>query len=197
MPTTIDMNPTDAFTGKAVGVFVRPYQNGTTLSSYADLSTLDSSHAFLGTLLAADGSTVTFPGAPDRATIQAAVDGGVDEIATYTANTDAVTIAGTFIEIRNRDLWENALGVTFGANDYIDITGDVPDHIEVVAIAVDENGDAIAAIAPYAIGSITSGVKLAVGGTDGVPTVQASWSGDRDPVSKIKGRVFIPAGAES
>lgn len=197
MTTTIEMNPTDAFTGKAVGIFVRPYQNGATISTYADLSNLDSTHTFLGTLLAADGSTVTFPGAPERATVQAAVDGGVDEIATYTANTDAVTIAGTFIEVRNRDLWENALGVTFGANDYIDITGDVPDHIEVVAIAVDENGDALAAVAPYAIGSITNGLKLAVGGNDGVPTVQASWSGDRDPVLKTKGRVFIPDGAES
>jgi hypothetical protein len=197
MTTTIEMNPTDAFAGKAVGIFVRPNQGGATLTSYADLSNLDTTHTFLGTLLASDGSTVTFPGAPDRATIQAAVDGGVDEVATYTANTDALTIAGTFIEIRNRDLWQAATGVSFGANDYIDITGDVPDHIEVVAIAVDENGDAIAAIAPYAIGSITNGVKLAVGGTDGVPTIQASWSGDRDPVSKIKGRVFLPAGAES
>lgn len=197
MSTTIEMNPTDRFVGKAVGVFVRPYQNGTTLTSYADLSSLDDTHTFLGTLLASDGSTVTFPGAPDRATVQAAVDGGVDEIATYTANTDALTIAGTFIEVRNRDLWENALGVTFDANDYIDITGDVPSHIEVVAFAVDENGDALAVVAPYAIGSITNGLKLAVGGTDGVPTVQASWSGDRDPVSKIKGRVFIPDAAES
>lgn len=197
MPTTIDLNPTDRFIGKAVGIFVRPYQHGATLTTYADLSNLDSTHTFLGTLQAADGSTVTFPGAPTRATIQAAVDGGVDEFAVYTANTDAVTIAGTFIEVRNRDLWENALGVSFGINDYVDITGDVPDHIEVVAIALDEADDAIAVIAPYAIGSITNGIKLAVGGTDSVPIVQASWSGDRDPVSKIKGRVFIPTSAES